>query len=156
MTVYWVFPLLECTCVKSRVCTLHLMCSAWYKKLHHWWMDTQSAWEIVLLCWWSGAIGNFGNCDSGKGEAEEIRSEKFWKSIVYQGNSLWMHAAGCREREEGKCSCKQNQTSGFYFIKESIQKEGLEPKVGKGAERQEVGKGGVKMRGTKGTHKGSD
>ena len=38
---------------------------------------------------------------------------------------------------EGKYSCKQDQTSGFYCIKESIQKEGPEPKVGKGAERQE-------------------
>lgn len=57
---------------------------------------------------------------------------------------------------EGKCSRTQDQTSGLYFTKERIQKEGLEPKVGKGAERQEAGKGGVKMRGTKGTHKASD
>lgn len=57
---------------------------------------------------------------------------------------------------EGKCSCTQDQTSGLYFIKERIQKEGLEPKVGKGAEKQAAGKGGVKMRGTKGTHKASD
>lgn len=84
--------------------------------------------------------------DSGKDEAEEIRSEKFWKSIVYSGNSLWMHAAGCRERGEGMCSCKQGRTSGFCFIKESIQKEGLEPKVGNGAGEQEAGKRGIKMR----------
>lgn len=46
-------------------------------------MDVQSAWEMVLLCWWLGAIGKFGKYDFGKGEAEEIRPEKFWKSIVY-------------------------------------------------------------------------
>lgn len=30
---------------------------------------------------------------------------------------------------EGKYNSKQGQTAGFYFIKESIQKEGLGPKV---------------------------
>lgn len=50
-----------------------------------------------------------------------------------------MHAAGCGGGGR-KYSCKQDQTSGFYCIKESIQKEGLEPKVEKGAEGQEAGK----------------
>lgn len=61
---------------------------------------------------------------------------------------------------ERKCSCKQGQTSGFYFIKEDIQKEGPGPKVEKGAggqeAGQEAGQGGVKMKVTKGLHEASN
>lgn len=64
-----------------------------------------------------------------------------------------MRAAGCWEQGGGECSCKQGQTSGFHFIKEGVQKEGLGPKVEKQAGRQEAGQGGVKMRVTKGLMK---
>ena len=41
------------------------------------------AWDTVLVRWWFRVTGNLGKCDSGKGEVEEVRSEKFRKSVVY-------------------------------------------------------------------------
>lgn len=56
-----------------------------------------------------------------------------------------MRAAGCWEQGGGSAAVKQGQTSGFHFIKEGVQKEGLGP------ERKQAGEaggrqGGVKMR----------
>lgn len=61
-------------------------------------------------------MGNLGKYDSGKGETEEIISEKFWKNVLYYGNSLLQNIE-CEG--EGKYNSKQSQTPRLsYIIKE--------------------------------------
>lgn len=75
---------------------------------------TDQAWETLLFYWWLRVMRNFGKCDSGKGETEEIRSEKLWKNVVYYGNSMLQNIE-C----EGKYNFKQSQTPILsYLIKE--------------------------------------
>lgn len=66
------------------------------------------AWKFALFVGGLESLETLAKCDSGKGETEEIRSEKFRKRCLLR--KLIVDAApGCKAQGSGECSWKQGK-----------------------------------------------